>query len=296
MSAAAQQQLELTDRKIEKYEVFHQSLDAMWQRWTTHEGLKTFFGKDNQIELIPGGKFEIYFMMDQPEGGRGSEGCKVLSYLPNQFLSFSWNAPPEFPEVRNHAYKTWVVVKFQPIAPNETAVRIIHLGWPKDERWNPVYDYFNKAWDYVIGQLRTYNLATDEKQKSYTKVSGIGGVFFKAKDPKALKEWYKQHLGIPVDQYGWMFEWRQLNNPEAKGSSQWSIFKAETDYFLPSEKEYMLNYRVENMDLLYEDLKKEGVTICDKIESYDYGKFLHIMDPEGNKIELWQAIDDAFEK
>jgi uncharacterized protein YndB with AHSA1/START domain len=82
---------------------------SLWERWTTHEGLLTFFGSQNLIELKPGGAFEIYFLMENPEGFRGSETCKVLSFLPQKFLSFSWNVPPHFEALRKADYKTWVV-------------------------------------------------------------------------------------------------------------------------------------------------------------------------------------------
>jgi predicted enzyme related to lactoylglutathione lyase len=120
------------------------------------------------------------------------------------------------------------------------------------------------------------------------KVTGIGGVFFKCKNPETIKEWYKQHLGLNTDQYGTTFEWRKEDKPEEKGSTQWSPFSETTKYFEPSSKEFMINYRVENLEELVVELKKEGVTICDEIEVYDFGKFLHILDPEGNKIELWE--------
>ena len=120
------------------------------------------------------------------------------------------------------------------------------------------------------------------------KVTGIGGVFFKCKNPETIKEWYKQHLGLDTNQYGTTFEWRKEDKPEEKGSTQWSPFSETTKYFEPSSKEFMINYRVENLEQLVEELKKEGVTICDEIEVYEYGKFIHILDPEGNKIELWE--------
>jgi predicted enzyme related to lactoylglutathione lyase len=120
------------------------------------------------------------------------------------------------------------------------------------------------------------------------KVTGIGGVFFKCKNPETIKEWYKQHLGLNTDQYGTTFEWRKEDKPEEKGSTQWSPFSETTKYFEPSSKEFMINYRVENLEELVVELKKEGVTICDEIEVYDFGKFIHILDPEGNKIELWE--------
>lgn len=123
------------------------------------------------------------------------------------------------------------------------------------------------------------------------KVTGIGGIFFKSEDPKKLNEWYKAHLGIDTNQYGANFEWRQAEDPSKKGSTQWSPFAENTTYFAPSTKEFMINYRVENLEALVEQLRLEGVTIVDQIESYDYGKFIHIVDLEGNKIELWEPVD-----
>jgi predicted enzyme related to lactoylglutathione lyase len=123
------------------------------------------------------------------------------------------------------------------------------------------------------------------------KVTGIGGIFFKCKDPNKMKEWYKMHLGLDAGQYGASFEWRQAEDPAKKGTTQWSPFAETTKYFEPSTKDFMINYRVENLEALVEQLKNEGVTIVDKIESYDYGKFVHIIDVEGNKVELWEPID-----
>jgi predicted enzyme related to lactoylglutathione lyase len=123
------------------------------------------------------------------------------------------------------------------------------------------------------------------------KVTGIGGIFFKCKDPKKMNEWYKTHLGLDAGQYGANFEWRQAEDPTKKGSTQWSLFTETTKYFEPSTKDFMINYRVENLEALVEQLKNEGVTIVDKIEGSDYGKFVHIIDLEGNKIELWEPVD-----
>ena len=120
------------------------------------------------------------------------------------------------------------------------------------------------------------------------KVTGIGGIFFKCEDPDKIKAWYKENLGIDTNAYGASFEWRNKDNPEQIGVTQWSPFKKDTPYFAPSEKAFMINYRVENIVKLVETLKENGVTILDKIESYDYGKFVHILDNEGNKIELWE--------
>lgn len=124
------------------------------------------------------------------------------------------------------------------------------------------------------------------------RVTGIGGLFFKTEDPGKLKEWYKKYLGFNVDDWGCTFWWNDKNGQAA--STQWSPFKNDTTYFSPSKKEYMFNYRVENLEDLIGNLKEEGVTIVGEIESYDYGKFGWILDPDGNKIELWEPIDKAF--
>ncbi len=123
------------------------------------------------------------------------------------------------------------------------------------------------------------------------RVTGIGGVFFKANDPEALKNWYNKHLGIESDPYGGLFRWREHDNPEKLGSTAWSIFKQSSEYFQPSPKEFMMNYRVENLVELLKVLREEGVEVVGKIEEYDYGKFGWVIDPEGNKIELWEPID-----
>lgn len=124
------------------------------------------------------------------------------------------------------------------------------------------------------------------------KVTGIGGIFFKCQDPGKLKEWYDKHLGLNTNDYGATFHWYEGSDSTKKAQTQWSPFKETTKYFEPSTKEFMINYRVENLAALVEELKKEGVTILDNIESYDYGKFVHIMDLEGNKIELWEPAGE----
>ncbi len=124
------------------------------------------------------------------------------------------------------------------------------------------------------------------------RVTGIGGLFFKCKDPGKLKEWYDKHLGIESDEYGATFAWRDRDDPEQVGYTAWSLFDESTQYFHPSGKDFMINYRVENLEELLEILRKEGVDVIGEIEVYEYGKFGWIMDPEGNKIELWEPIDD----
>ena len=136
---------------------------------------------------------------------------------------------------------------------------------------------------------------TNGKQ-SLKKVTGIGGIFFKCKDPKKIREWYSTHLGLNTNQYGAVFEWRQGADTTKKGFTQWSPFSEKTKYFEPSTREFMINYRVENLEALVDQLKKDGVTIADKIETVEYGKFVHIIDIEGNKVELWEPNDIEFEK
>lgn len=127
------------------------------------------------------------------------------------------------------------------------------------------------------------------------RVTGVGGIFFKCQDPDLIKQWYARHLGFQTDQYGTNFEWRQADHPDRKGFTQWSPFKADTTYFEPSPKPFMINFRVENLEALVPLLKAEGVTVLDDIESFDYGKFVHILDPEGNKIELWEPVDTVYD-
>ena len=126
------------------------------------------------------------------------------------------------------------------------------------------------------------------------KVTGIGGIFFKCKDPNAINEWYKTHLGFDTGPYGTSFEWRPIDAAPGgaeKGLTQRNPFAENTKYFEPSTKDFMINYRVENLEVLVEELRKENVTIVDKIETYDYGKFVHVLDIEGNKIQLWEPKD-----
>lgn len=147
------------------------------------------------------------------------------------------------------------------------------FGWIMDpegrkiELWEPIDD----------GLGETPAVWTD-------RVTGLGGVFFKSEDPKKMKEWYKKHLDI-----GDMFHWRDLSNDTSgAGITTWCPFKKDTDYFDPSDKPYMFNYRVKNLKELYAKLKSEGVQIAGDIQEYDYGKFGWIVDNEGTKIELWE--------
>ena len=152
------------------------------------------------------------------------------------------------------------------------------------------FESHEKLAQVIVDKIKAIYLPKEEKQE-FTKVTGIGGFFFKAKDYKKLLDWYSEKLGLKTDQYGSTFWWKDKEGNDC--STQWSPFSADTTYFLPSEKQFMQNFRVENLELLLEKLKQEGVTIVGEMETYDYGKFGWIVDPEGNKIELWEPIDNA---
>ncbi|HEX2607609.1 MAG TPA: VOC family protein [Flavisolibacter sp.] len=132
---------------------------------------------------------------------------------------------------------------------------------------------------------------SNPKSNKMKKVTGIGGIFFKCKDPKKVRDWYQKHLGLNTNDYGATFDWFDGDDSTKKGQTQWTPFSETTKYFEPSTKDFMINYRVANLEALVEELKTDGVTILDKIESYPYGKFVHIMDVEGNKIQLWEPAE-----
>ena len=156
---------------------------------------------------------------------------------------------------------------------------------------------FAFAATFMLGfTVKSIMVKLNHEDISVKKVTGIGGIFFKCKDPGKMRDWYKLHLGLNTNNYGTVFEWRQGADTTKKGFTQWSPFKETTTYFSPSTKDFMINYRVENLNNLFEELKKEAVIITDSIETYEYGKFLHIMDIENNKIELWEPNDIEYER
>jgi len=132
----------------------------------------------------------------------------------------------------------------------------------------------------------------DQKNQIEPKVTGIGGIFFFSDNTKEIKNWYAKNLGFEINEWGTVsFEYRDVNKPEEIIPLQWSPFKKDSDYFAPSKKEFMVNYRVQNIEGLVNKLKENEVTILDDIATYDYGKFVHIMDAEGNKVELWEPVE-----
>ena len=246
-------------------------------------------GKAN-IEAVVGGKYEVYNNNNKDDN---TEGCKVLAIDVANYLVVEWKGPEKFADFMNKEDElTQVNVLFHPKG-RFTQVTIIHSGWGGGENWNQAYEYFYKAWEGALAQLKT--VVNKEKEVPKIGVTGLGGAFFKAKDPEKLKAWYDLHLGFQTDQYGQAFRWVQWEDTQKSGSTQWSVMPTDTKYFNPSDKPYMLNYRVGNLVALLEKLDKEGVEITGEMEEFDYGKFGWVIDPEGNKIELWEPVDEVFD-
>jgi predicted enzyme related to lactoylglutathione lyase len=126
------------------------------------------------------------------------------------------------------------------------------------------------------------------------RVTGLGGVFFKSENRKHLMQWYNDPLGIQSDEYGHTFRWRHSDNPEKMGYTVWSIFDSNSRYLDPSAIDFMINFRVENIESLIDEFKEKGIKVIGEIEKFDYGKFAWIMDPDGHKIELWEPVDEVF--
>ncbi len=123
------------------------------------------------------------------------------------------------------------------------------------------------------------------------RVTGLGGMFFKSRDPKGTLDWYREHLGIDAaDWGGFAFRWTEADQPDQTGYTVWSVFPEDTKHFAPSESVFMLNFRVDDMDALIEALKSEGVEILGEVEEHPNGKFAWILDSEGRKVELWEPV------
>jgi predicted enzyme related to lactoylglutathione lyase len=145
----------------------------------------------------------------------------------------------------------------------------------------------------IVDKIKAKYFGEPKETEIEKRVTGIGGFFFKAENSKALVAWYGKHLGLKTDDYGSTFWWK--DNAGNDCSTQWSPFAKDTQYFEPSQKEFMQNFRVHDLENLLKKLSTEGVTIVGELETYEYGKFGWILDLEGNKIELWEPIDKAFQ-
>ncbi len=154
------------------------------------------------------------------------------------------------------------------------------------------FESHEKLAQTIVDKIKAIYFKEETPEVEEKRVTGIGGFFFKAENPTALKDWYKNHLGLNTDDYGCTFWWKNEKGEDC--STQWSTFKNDTNYFEPSQKQFMQNFRVHDLESLLKKLSQEGVTIIDEMQTYEYGKFAWILDPEKNKIELWEPIDSAF--
>lgn len=144
----------------------------------------------------------------------------------------------------------------------------------------------------IVDKILLLYKIVEPKNEKYEPVKGIGGFFIKSKNPKKMYDWYSQYLGLNIDDYGTTFWWNDKEGNTC--STQWSVFKEDTTYFEPSEKQFMQNFRVKNLEFLLDTLKNKGVTIVGDVQSFEYGKFAWILDCDQNKIELWEPIDSVF--
>lgn len=154
------------------------------------------------------------------------------------------------------------------------------------------FESHEKLAQTIVDKIKAIYIESQQEIKEDIRVTGFGGLFFKAENPIALKDWYRKYLGLNTDDYGCTFWWNDKKGNDC--STQWSVFKNDTNYFEPSEKQFMQNFRVQNLEGLLKKITAEGVTIIGKMQSYEYGKFAWVLDLEGNKIELWEPIDSAF--
>lgn len=174
---------------------------------------------------------------------------------------------------------------FQYLLESDKVILSPHIaGW--------TFESHEKLAQTIVDKIKELYLGKNAEAKTPNRVTGVGGFFFKSEDPKALRDWYKKHLGLNTDDYGCTFWWKDKEGYDC--ATQWSPFKSDTNYFSPSEKQFMQNFRVENLENLLAELTREGVQIVGEMESYDYGKFGWIVDIEGNKIELWEPVDKVF--
>ena len=175
---------------------------------------------------------------------------------------------------------------FQYLLEAKNVILTPHIaGWTFESHERLAQVIVDKIKAKYFGQA---NVVNAEKR-----VTGIGGFFFKSENPKELVAWYGKYLGLKTDDYGSTFWWKDANGNDC--STQWSPFASDTAYFAPSEKQFMQNFRVDNLELLLQKLSDEGVTIVGDMQTYEYGKFGWILDIEGNKIELWEPIDSIFQ-
>jgi len=137
------------------------------------------------------------------------------------------------------------------------------------------------------------SVVTEYVQDTVPRVTGIGGIFFKSENPDSIRQWYAVQLGVTTDPYGAVFEFRNADQPNQPNYLRWSPMADSTTYFDPSDKPFMINYRVQHIEALVAKLRENDVIILDSITSFEYGKFVHVLDPDGNAIELWEPVDSV---
>ena len=141
------------ERAIDKDVVINATLDQAWDAWTTREGITSFFAPDARIEARVGGPFQIYMDPGGEPGMKGADDMRYLALQPKKMLSFDWNAPPSLPEARGQ--RTFVIVRFEPVSDKSTRVTLHHVGWGDGGEWDKAYNYFDRAWGFVLGNLKT---------------------------------------------------------------------------------------------------------------------------------------------
>jgi uncharacterized protein YndB with AHSA1/START domain len=180
--------------------------------------------------------------------------------------------------------------------PAGCVLRVVHEGFPDDAVADEFYAACEAGWHKTFDGIRRFfepnepsSIETDKPERTKPEVTGIGGIFFKAEDAVKLREWYKTHLGIKVEDYGGAaFNWREAEDAERKGMTIWSIFASDTRYLDPSHKPFMLNYRVQSLDEMLAYLRSQNIEVDERVEDSEFGRFGWAMDIEGNRIGLWQ--------
>lgn len=181
-----------------------------------------------------------------------------------------------------HLFEGEIPEAFQYLLRAQNVLLSPHIaGW--------TFESHQKLAQVIAAKIKQHYLGIPQQDDAIRRVTGIGGLFFRSKDSKQLIAWYGKHLGLNTNAYGATFSWTDGAGNE--GSTQWAPFAEDTKYFDPSEKQFMQNFRVHDLDALLEKLREEGVVLVGNPETYDYGKFAWILDPEGNKIELWEPND-----
>lgn len=163
-----------------------------------------------------------------------------------------------------------------------------------DENEITVTDYVNRNGSYSKFGEAVYQRVGNAGNFSSPKVTGVGGVFLKSENPEKTREWYKKHLGLASNNQGGSFVWRKFDDSEEYGFTVWHSFARDDDYFNPSDQEFMINYRVNNLDALVTKLESAGVKLVGDVEEYPFGKFAWIMDSDGQKVELWEPYDAEY--